>query len=98
MQMVLSMIAVQISNSTKAVMDSSRLDELKAAIVFLHDHWPPGDVMRSRAAGIRDAVCASGLISMPLRKAPEHQQIILDCQFLLKYIDKQGPGLWRISN
>ncbi len=97
-QRSLSKIIVFVSNSTKAPMLPAQLDELKAAIVFLHDHWPAGDAQRDRARGIRDAVCASGIISMPPRKALHPQSILKDCEALLQYIEKQGPALWNISN
>jgi hypothetical protein len=73
-------------------------EELKTAIVFLNDHWPIGHALKGIAGGIRDAVCGSGIISVPPRKAAYPQHILRDCQALLKCLSEEGPALWNISN
>jgi hypothetical protein len=98
LQRALSKITVLVSNSTKAHLGPAQQEELKSAIVFLHNNWPSAHPLKSRAMAIRDSVCASGIISSPTRKAAYPQHILRECEALLKCLDEQGPSLWSTSN
>ena len=84
---VISKIWVLVRQSTQETLELNQLDEIRQALMDIKTNWSQNDAYFQKALHLCDSVQKSGILSVTQRNTPEAQEIIDQCQNLMRYLD-----------